>query len=248
MTANYHTHTRWCKHATGEIEDYIRAAITCGLEELAITEHVPQRDNFDYNRMQWREFAAYNEELDQMIDKYRGQILVRKGFECEYYPESLKDYETFRDQYGYRLLVLAQHTTIDKRHDSFCMTNPRQLRQYAADTCQGLESGMFAFLAHPDVIMCSYRRVDDHVRETMGRIFSTCQRLHIPVEINANGYHYDRGYPCREIWRLAADYDLDCLVNSDAHRPENLYGPGIAACEQMARELGLRVLDKLPDY
>ena len=27
MIANYHTHTRWCHHAQGEIEDYIREAI-----------------------------------------------------------------------------------------------------------------------------------------------------------------------------------------------------------------------------
>ncbi|MFP3154621.1 PHP domain-containing protein [Lachnospiraceae bacterium ZAX-1] len=246
MIANYHTHTRWCRHGTGEIEDYICAAIACGLEELAMTEHVPQRNGFDSNRMQWPEFDAYNEELDRMILKYRGKIRVRKGFECEYYPDMLDDYRTFRDDYGYELLVLAQHTTMDRRHDSFFLTEPWQLERYATDTCQGLKSGMFDFLAHPDVVICGYRKVDFHVREAMNRIFSICERLHIPVELNANGYYCNRGYPCRAVWELAADYDLDCLINSDAHQPENLAGPYIVACEQMAKELGLRVLPKLP--
>ena len=44
MQANYHTHTRWCKHGTGEIEDYIEEAIRKGLTEIAITEHVPHKD------------------------------------------------------------------------------------------------------------------------------------------------------------------------------------------------------------
>ena len=57
MIANYHTHTRWCRHADGEIEDYIREALRRGLKALAITDHVPHRGNFDPRRMQWEEFA-----------------------------------------------------------------------------------------------------------------------------------------------------------------------------------------------
>ena len=51
MIANYHTHTRWCRHATGEIEDYIREAVRKGLRAVAITEHVPHSQNFDPRRM-----------------------------------------------------------------------------------------------------------------------------------------------------------------------------------------------------
>ena len=76
MIANYHTHTRWCRHATGEIEDYIQEAVRKGLRAVAITEHVPHSQNFDPRRMQWEEFPAYNAELDRLIEKYQG-IRVR---------------------------------------------------------------------------------------------------------------------------------------------------------------------------
>ena len=66
MIANYHTHTRWCRHATGEIEDYIQEAVRKGLRAVAITEHVPHSQNFDPRRMQWEEFPAYNAELDRL--------------------------------------------------------------------------------------------------------------------------------------------------------------------------------------
>ena len=69
MIANYHTHTRWCRHATGEIEDYIQEAVRKGLRAVAITEHVPHSQNFDPRRMQWEEFPAYNAELDRLIEK-----------------------------------------------------------------------------------------------------------------------------------------------------------------------------------
>ena len=41
MIANYHTHNRWCKHAVGEIEDYVKVALDENFVELAITDHVP---------------------------------------------------------------------------------------------------------------------------------------------------------------------------------------------------------------
>ena len=72
------------------------------LKALAITDHVPHRGNFDPRRMQWEEFAPFNDELDRMKEKYEGQIHLIKGFECEYYPFALEDYRTFREKYGGR--------------------------------------------------------------------------------------------------------------------------------------------------
>lgn len=70
MKANYHTHTRWCRHGQGEIEDYILTAISHGYRELAITEHVPHRDNLDPRRLQWEEFPEFNAALDRG-DQYK---------------------------------------------------------------------------------------------------------------------------------------------------------------------------------
>jgi histidinol phosphatase-like PHP family hydrolase len=88
--------------------------------------------------------------------------------------------------------------------------------------------------------------VDSAFLDSMAQIFQTCEKLHIPVEINANGQLNHRGYPCRQVWELAGNYDLDCLISSDAHHVRNLVSDGVAQCEAMAGELGLRVLPKLP--
>lgn len=79
MIANYHTHTRWCRHATGEIEDYIQEAVRKGLRAVAITEHVPHSQNFDPRRMQWEEFPAYNAELDRLIEQISGSDPCHQG-------------------------------------------------------------------------------------------------------------------------------------------------------------------------
>jgi HisJ family histidinol phosphate phosphatase len=246
MIANYHTHTRWCRHGSGEIEDYIREGIAKGLEELAITEHVPMPGNPESNRMEYEEFPDFDHELNRLIRKYEGKIRIRKGLECEYYPDLLDYFRDLRDNLGYEIILLGHHTSINRRLDNFYITRPEEVALYAKEVCQALETGFFTFLAHPDVPMYSYPQVDKAFLNSMARIFQTCEKLRIPVEINANGHLGRRGYPCRQVWELARDYDLDCLVSSDAHHARNLVSDSVAQCEAMAQELGLRVLSKLP--
>ncbi len=244
MIANYHTHTRWCRHATGEIEDYIREAVRKGLRAVAITEHVPHSQNFDPRRMQWEEFSAYNAELDRLIEQYRGQIHVIKGFECEYYPFALENYKMFRDQYGYKLLILGHHTNKDRTADNFAPKGEAEMQQYADEVIEGLRTGLFTFLAHPDVPFCGYTGSAEFALEQMGRIFAVCEELGIPVEINANGYRDGRAYPDRRVWELSRQYRLTWLINSDAHSVEHLCDEaGVSGTEAFARELGIPVTE-----
>lgn len=244
MRANYHTHTRWCRHGEGEIEDYIKQAIACSLEEVAITEHVPH-DNIDRRRMHWDEFESYNAQLDMLIEKYSGQIRVIKGFECEYYPDKLDAYRMLRDKYGYKLLILGHHTSVDRTVDNFAASSAGEVQRYADEVCEALESGLFTFLAHPDVVLCGYGLYDEVVNSAMSRIFQTCEDMRIPVEINANGMRDHRRYPDRSVWELSKRFDLIYLINSDAHYVEHLCDEGIAETERFAQELGITVTETL---
>ena len=41
IKANYHTHTKRCRHANGSDRDYIEAAISAGIKTLGFSDHVP---------------------------------------------------------------------------------------------------------------------------------------------------------------------------------------------------------------
>jgi HisJ family histidinol phosphate phosphatase len=246
MIANYHTHTRWCRHGTGEIEDYIKEAVARGLLELAITEHVPLPGDPDLERRYCSEFDDFDREFNSLIKKYADRIVVRKGLECEYYPEFLEYYRNLKEKRGYEILLLGQHTSIDRSLDNFSLRRPEEVLLYASEVSEGLATGLFTFLAHPDVPITGYGRTDDAFLEAMDTIFSACEELGIPAEINANGLHYKRGYPCREAWKLAANHRINCLVNADAHHVENLMCPSVGQCEALAGDLKLTVLSRLP--
>jgi histidinol phosphatase-like PHP family hydrolase len=246
MVANYHTHTRWCRHGSGEIEEYIRSGIAGGLEELAFTEHVPLPGDPDKRRIRCDEFDAFDRELNDLIAKYAAVIRIRKGLECEYYPELLGYYDDLRSRLGYEILVLGQHTSTNRRTDYFGISSPQDINRYADDVCSGLATGLFTFLAHPDAPIYGYINADRPFLDAMARIFSLCEERNIPVEINANGQGRRRGYPCRKVWELAGRYKLRVLVCADAHHVPDLICKSVTDCEELARELNLNLISLLP--
>lgn len=244
MIANYHTHTRWCRHATGEIEDYIQEAVRKGLRAVAITEHVPHSQNFDPRRMQWEEFPAYNAELDRLIEKYQDQIHVIKGFECEYYPFALENYKMFRDQYGYKLLILGHHTNKDRTADNFAPKGEAEMKQYADEVIEGLRTGLFTFLAHPDVPFCGYTGSADFALEQMGRILPSARSWAFRWRSTPTATGTAAPIPTRRVWELSRQYKLTWLINSDAHEVAHLCDEaGVGGTEAFARELGIPVTE-----
>lgn len=240
-------HTRWCKHGIGEIEDYVEKAIAFGLKEMAITEHVPHRDNLDARRIQWEEFPAFDQALNNAIDKYSDRIHIIKGFECEYYPEAFSDYKVFRDEYGYELLILGQHRSGKNREiDNFAPKGIREMQIYTDEVCAGLETGMFRFLNHPELALQGYAPGwDEACEKIMRQIYAVCEKNDIPIEINANGFWDNRAYPCEKALVVSKEYKLRYLINSDAHIPEHFCGEPVKATEAFAKKMEIQVMDFL---
>ena len=127
---------------------------------------------------------------------------------------------------------------------AFAPKGEAEMKQYADEVIEGLRTGLFTFLAHPDVPFCGYTGSADFALEQMGRIFAVCEELGIPVEINANGYRDGRAYPDRRVWELSRQYKLTWLINSDAHEVAHLCDEaGVGGTEAFARELGIPVTE-----
>lgn len=241
LKANYHTHSVWCKHAQGRFVDYIQEAIRVGFEELAITDHCPHK--YSWCWLHEDEVPEFDRELNEAIATYGDKIRLLKGFECEYIPAEMEYFTYLKEELGYKFMIMGQHCA--GRHqevDSFNLTDPKQLRVYADTVCEGLETKFFTMLAHPDVIFSKYPRTwDADCEKAYAQIFETCEKLHIPIEININGLRGDRGYPNPEMLAFSKDYDLKYLLNSDAHNPNDLYDDWAHKAEIWTAERGIQI-------
>jgi histidinol-phosphatase (PHP family) len=94
-----------------------------------------------------------------------------------------------------------------------------------------MASGLFSLMAHPDLFANAYLTWDAESEACSRAILEAAADLKIPLEINSYGLRKPAlttaagkrpMYPWHPFWALAADYSVQVIVNSDAHRPEDV--------------------------
>jgi len=235
ITANYHTHTYRCKHADGDVDDFCRAAIKSGLKTLGFSDHTPfSDDKWLPIRMNILELDDYCSAIDRAKEKFP-ELTILKGMECEYREESL---DFFKDELlgerSFDYLVLGPHFYPYEGH-YLCTyggpVNASTLWAYTDHLVEAMHTGMFAFVAHPDLFGNCYSFWDDNCIACSRAILSAAEELCIPLEINCCGIR--KGlvkygdttryqYPLENFWQLATEYNVEVVVNSDAHTPGDI--------------------------
>lgn len=255
MQSNYHTHTFRCKHACGDVEDYCRAAREAGLTVLGISDHAALPDNRWLSvRMDYAERDAYCTAIANAQERFP-ELTILKSMECEFAPE-YRAY--FEDELLGRLeldyLVGAAHFV---PHEGGCIgaygeiTDAASLRSYTRAYVALLEWELFAFIAHPDLFANSYLEWDAAAEAAGREILAAAEAYRTPLEINGYGLRKTwldtpEGrrpmYPWRPFWELAAEYDIEVVLSSDAHRPEDV-AANLEDAAEIAARFGLRVAE-----
>jgi histidinol-phosphatase (PHP family) len=255
ITYNLHTHTYRCKHASGNVADYCRAARTHGLTTLGFSDHTPLPDNrWSRIRMDFSELHAYNRDVELARGRFPG-LTVLKGMECEYAPEYVAYYrDILQGELGFDYLIGAVHSF--PYHGEWMNVyggtqDAVTLRAYADCVIEAIGSGLFAFIAHPDLFGNAYLCWDADAVACARDILQAAAALHVPLEINGYGFRKPAidtpqgrrpKYPWLPFWQLAGEYKVPVIVNSDAHRPQDVIAnmeDGLA----MARACGLTLAD-----
>lgn len=251
MIANYHSHTVRCHHATGSEREYIERAIKRGLKILGFSDHAPQLFPGDYYsnfRMRPAELEDYVRTLTGLREEYKNDIKIYIGLETEYYPEIFTKLTDFLEPYPIDYMILGQHA-IDNEYDTHrfsggCRT-PEGLKQYVDQVLEGLSTGKFAYLAHPDLPNFSGTR-EEYCAEML-RLCEGCRELGIPLELNFLGLKESRQYPSPLFWEVAASAGCGILFGCDAHHADDVKKPEqLAAAEAFAAKFGLTVQETLP--
>lgn len=231
LNYNLHTHTKRCGHAIGEDEEYVLSAIKAGYKVLGFSDHGPYR-NYSVKsiHMDWNEVDDYLSSMRYLKEKYKDQITIYYGFEFEHIP-SLNDEKLYlKNKVDY--MILGQHFIDPTNTYNFykCLTDD-EILEYATSVCEALDSGLYTYLAHPDVFMYNQPGFNDACRKASIMIIEKAIETDTPLEINVHGVlrgrvHFTNGflynYPHRDFWKLVAKYNAKCVVGIDAHDPKEL--------------------------
>ncbi len=247
MKYNYHTHTARCNHAGGSDEQYAEAAYRNGLAELGFADHVPQpgfEGIFDsWFRMKPEETEEYMASVRGLKEKYAGKMNVFAGFEVEYYPRHFDQLCEFLRPFDPDYFILGQHFThneYDGKYVGDRDCSEEDLWQYVEQVETAMKTGMFSYLAHPDLPNCNISY------EAAKRLCLAAKNEGIPIECNLLGIKGNRWYPKRDFFRVAAEVGCQVILGTDAHLPDSFI---CEAEESYARKLlsecGITPIEKL---
>ena len=248
---NYHTHTSRCGHAFGADEDYVREAIKCGIKRLGFSDHIilPQGFSQPGIRGDYDRYKDYLESIRYLKNKYKNQFDIIVGFEAEYFPELLDYYkQILNDDIDY--LIMGQHCGMINGMFKWYFSKQgtiEQVKEYVDDTIAGLKTGLFKYLAHPDLFMQFFDEWSPELEKESRRLLKACEELNIPIEINICGMrrsNYDgvhRSYPNIHFFKLVRDYNLKVVLAVDAHDPSHFNLIDIERGFAFAEEVGVKI-------
>lgn len=260
MIANYHTHTFRCGHSGNYTdEEFVLSAVDAGLKVLGFSDHTPwpYASSFRHPsvRMDVTELPSYLASIHALKEKYKDRIRIYVGLECEYFPAYLSWLEGVKPQFDY--LILGNHWGLSDEHGELYYskaTEAADIDDYFRYTIQGMETGLFVYVAHPDHVLSDYAEFDDHCKEGSYALCRKAKELGLPLEFNLLGFEKQKlgkqkgiGFPNKSFWQIAKEVGCTAILGCDAHRPDQLTDFDTRKhAEEFLDVLGIEILETLP--
>ncbi|WP_178668019.1 histidinol-phosphatase [uncultured Eubacterium sp.] len=225
---NLHNHTFRCGHATGQDEDYVLEAIKNGYTVMGFSDHAPYAFPNGHKsgyRISLDDTQNYVSSVRALQEKYKSIIDIKLGFELEYFPDLFDKEIEYLKSFKYDYLILGQHYTDNEyepyaKYSGTATDSVAVLDKYISQVIMGAKTGLFTYIAHPDLINFTGDR-QVYINK-MTYFIERLKQLDIPLEFNFLGFTTKRNYPNRDFWGIVAKAGNRVLIGLDAHNP-NVY-------------------------
>ncbi len=254
---NLHTHTIRCHHASGEDRAYVEAAIKAGYTEMGFSDHAPMifPEDSGYSshfRMSPDDMEGYVKSVLDLKREYAADIRIYLGLETEYYPKLFERNLAFYNEYPLDYMVMGQHFVgnefdLGSVYPSKPTADDGLLRRYVGQVLDGLATGAFTYLAHPDLPNFIG---DKHLyRFEAERLCRGAMKYGVPLELNRLGFFEGRCYPNKLFWEVVRETGNDIVIGLDAHSPD-VYGDRatVEKLEKWAKKMKLNITGQMPVF
>jgi len=234
-----HVHTKLCHHATGEMEEFILAAVNRNLRKIIFLEHLEV--GIDYFESTWlseNDFDSYHEQGKHLQDKYKNIIEIGLGIEVGYNPKSLEEiqrrlalhtwdrigisYHFLETDSGHLNMVSSKQINIDML-DEYGVD--KVVQRYYNDLKDAVEKLPGQVLCHIDTVLRHHPNVTltpEHYG-LIDELLDAVARNKISIEVNTSGYRTkNEPYPSVALLKKAIERNIPLVAGSDAHRPEDV--------------------------
>ena len=220
-----HCHTRLCKHAYGEPEDYVAVARGRNLRGITFTCHCPLPDgNSAHVRMEPGQYADY---LAMIAAARAEDVDVRTGIESDYYPGVEPWLEELHARVPLSHVLGSVHYQLrEYRARYYAGDVVAYQKQYYEHLAMSAETGLFDTLAHPDLVKnespadWDFARLREDVCRALDRIAATG----VAMELNTSGVFKSlpEMNPSLGQLQLMRERGIPVVLGADAHVAERV--------------------------
>lgn len=246
MNFDYHMHTRLSDGANSH-EEMILSAIEKGFGEIGFSDHFCIR-----HKTKWAVtkdgIITLEKKVKEMREKFGDRINILFGLEVDYFPEMEEDLRKTLAQYDFDYVIGSVHYLDNWNYDTDLSLYPRYKSDYLyewyfAELHKAVRSGLFDYMAHPDLIK-KHRIWPDTpktglFRET-AKIFAAAGAA---FEVNTSGKDRPCGefFPGKEFLTELFNAGVPVTLGSDSHRADQI-GRHFDDAKNLLRETGYHSL------
>ena len=261
MLADYHVHTEFSDDSEYEMEEVVIDAIASGLDEICFTDHVDYGVKLDHGQPGTTprcdenglpiynvDYPLYFEKISFLQEKYRDQIIIKKGLEFGLEMCHLDEYERLYETWPMDFIIHSNHQVNDIEiflPEFFEGKSQKEYNRiyYEELLNTAIHYKHYSVLGHIDAFNrydpqgpCPLEDFSDIVYE----ILNVAIRDDKGIELNTSNVRYGLKSltPCIEILKMYKDLGGKIItIGSDSHRKEHL-GFNIRKSQTILKDLG----------
>jgi len=241
MLIDTHVHTKRCKHADGDLEDYVNEAIKKNIKILCFTEHAPLDLDPD-KRLSLEESKKYIEDIKKLKLKYEGKIKILIGFEIDYmeqFEDEIREFinSTKADFYLGSIHFIPFNKQVYTIWDyENIISNKDLLKEYFRLMKKAINTRLFQSISHPDLILRTGIK-EENLLDEFKYIVEELAKNNVCYEINCSGlfktkYNQNTNqmengeFLGKKYLHLASNNGVSFTIGSDAHKVKDI-GKGV---------------------
>jgi histidinol-phosphatase (PHP family) len=253
-----HVHSKYSKHAFGDIENIVLLAIERGIKVITITDHAPFPIDKN-NRLLDYELKDYFEDINYVKVKYSAYIKILKGLEIDYLPDYENYIHDLISNMEIDFLIGSIHYVYINNQERINVwdiekiNNEKFIIMYFSYLKNLIQFNIFDSIGHPDSILrggvSSNIFIDNFVD-----LIPLIQKSNISYEINSSGMRkttYDLNalkdvkgiwnFPLISLIKILNENNVNFTIGSDSHSPEEI-GLGINIILNILKDIKVKEL------
>lgn len=245
---DYHLHGNFCGHGSGELVEYVEAALAKGFAEIGFSDHLPKVVDPDpYHAMLEEDLPRYVDTVLSLRERYRGRVTIKLGIEADYFEGHEARTRALLARFPFDYVLGAIHFLGD-----WHFTSKQGLPRYGTEDPAAsfpryfelldrmIRSGLFDVVAHPDALRRGAFRPVRSLAPEYAATARLLARAGMAIEINTGGVRRGAGgpYPDREFLAACVGAGVPVTLGSDAHSPADV-GRDYEAAFHLLEELGI---------